>query len=201
MITGFQAIGNHVSSSSSTSDVVKIEPGAGANLFANPSEFFNGTIASATALAKGNKPINNSQSIFQLKMPSNSLKSKRMVNKSLTPLKRLSQYGDDFSIRDSKFFCRICSVEIDYERKFLIDQHIATKSHRERKQKAKPNESSFIETVSNSLLKSDNRKDLNELIECFIKVGIPLESSLNENFAIFLNSQMKVRLKMFILSF
>ena len=47
-----------------------------------------------------------------------------------TPKKRLLQYGDsNLQERNGSLWCKPCNVQLDYNKKSSIDQHLETKTH------------------------------------------------------------------------
>lgn len=59
------------------------------------------------------------------------------MKKPVSIRSRIEEYKDrGFHERKGKFFCKYCNVEVDYQKKSSIDQHIETMMHSNKEKKA-----------------------------------------------------------------
>ena len=97
-------------------------------------------------------------------------KSKPLFSSKLR--KYVNEFGGDiFSTDGTILFCKVCEVRVSAEKKFTIQQHVASNKHIIGVQKKNDKETSCLQTLittsSNSCFNSD-------LCKAFLSANIPL---------------------------
>lgn len=111
-----------------------------------------------------------------------------------TPQKRLLELkNNDLSIKKQKLYCTVCDLELDHERKWMIDSHLKTKKH--------ISNSNPKESQRSLDFTTENSKDIfkRDLIIGFGSANIPLHKLNNKNFKNIFNKYLKVKIFLKIL--
>lgn len=102
-----------------------------------------------------------------------------MVGSSITPVKRLNQYGSKlFTVKKNKLVCKSCNIELDHSKKSSLEQHLKTDLHINNNLKQKSHETSneFLRNLvlafssANIPLHKLNKKPLKTYFDVYLKV-------------------------------
>ena len=85
-------------------------------------------------------------------------------------LNKYSKYQEDFYIDNNKLYCILCKHIINYSRKSILNNHLKSKNHKNKKQNLTTNQETII------FSSSSEKQEINyDLVKVFAAADIPLE--------------------------
>lgn len=84
-------------------------------------------------------------------------------------LNKYSNFNEDFYIENNKLYCISCKHIVNHSRKSILDDHLKSKNHKNKKHNSKTGQ----ETATSS---SSEKHEINyDLVKAFAAADIPLE--------------------------